>query len=112
MNMIRIAAIGLAAALAGCAQQRQAKLEADFTNCQARFPTRPAVRLAACFNEALQANVPGMNGLYLIQTTFMKIAAKVDKNEITQEEAEAEMARVMFDIEQADQARIDRLLRY
>jgi hypothetical protein len=97
--------------LSGCAQQQQAERKAAFeaavAQCRATTPARIGnyVPWARCVNAASERFSPSSDtAAPLIRATRLSLAAKVDRGELSPEDAGAELARVTFEARQ-EQAR-------
>jgi hypothetical protein len=97
--------------LAGCAAQQMAERKAGFdaalAQCRATTPARLGnyVPWARCVNAASeQFSPPADTAAPLIRATRLSLAAKVDRGELSPEDAGAELARVAFEARQ-EQAR-------
>jgi hypothetical protein len=93
--------------LAGCAnQRRQAAYDAAAGQCREAIPKQIGhyVALQSCLNDA--ASNAGFRGAAqnLMAATNLDLAAKVDRGEITHEEAKLQSARVAYEISQQQAA--------
>jgi hypothetical protein len=93
--------------LSGCAQQqlaeRKAAYDAAVVQCRATTPARVGnyVPWARCVNAASeQFSPPSDTAAPLIRATRLSLAAKVDRGELSAEDAGTQLARVTFEARQ------------
>lgn len=113
-GMKTLVVIGLAAALAGCAQARineaNEQMEKEKAICRAR-PKTTHMALARCINDAeergfLTSRISSGGDLVRVRlATRLALAEKQDKGQMTEAEAELEFARVNSGLTSTDQQR-------
>jgi hypothetical protein len=85
--------------VAGCAAQRQVEAEAAIAQCRATIPAQIGnyVARANCINGVSeQYSSPGDGASALVRATRLSIAVKVDRGELSPEDAGAQLAVVGF----------------
>jgi hypothetical protein len=104
--MRKLVVLAALVALAGCAAQRQAQFNKDAAQCRAEIPATVGnyVRRQQCIVDAV--NRAGFTGASqgLLNATRIELAEKVDKGEMTAAEANVQLARVTYQVEQSDAA--------
>jgi hypothetical protein len=104
--MRRIGYLSCLVALAGCAAQRQAQFDSAAAECRASIPALIGnyVKRQTCINAA--ARNAGFKGPAedLVEATRIELAEKVDRGEITAADANAQFARMKYDLQQSEAA--------
>ena len=99
--------------VSGCAAQRQAEAEAAFAQCRATIPAQVGNYVARenCINAVSERySSPGDGASALVRATRLSLAAKVDRGELSPEDAAAQLAAVAFQAQQQNvllQARVN-----
>lgn len=108
-----VVVLAVTLALGGClsAKQREATAAANQADAQCKAQIfKSAVALAQCRNDAMRLAMPATTAanrdlLELALAQRMVLAEKVDRHEITQAEADLEMAKMKTSIVSAEQNR-------
>ena len=93
--------------VSGCAAQRQAEAEAAFAQCRAAIPAQVGSYVARenCINAVSERySSPGDGASALVRATRLSLAAKVDRGELSPEDAAAQLAAVAFQAQQQQAA--------